>query len=155
MKYKNILLSLVLMVSLYTKAEKLNLIEDPNLIYLKDRKWDLKQMYVNELPVDSLEIVKIGMSFVFNSQDKAYQINYNAITNSPMAMVMDYTVNANNNTIRLVNTADLSLVYNFKILYIGKNHLVLTFSSPDPKNASVIRSIEYRFVADNSIYSSD
>ena len=116
-----------------------------------DRKWDLKQMYINQLPVDSLTVADMGMSLIFNGQGRFFQLAHSdsldatAVMEGYWSYTSSYVLNAAE-TVGMQN-----IWYGFKVTYLGYDHLVLTFTKPDLQDPTKSNLVEFRFVADNSI----
>lgn len=127
----------------------------PGMVYLRDRKWDLRQIYFNNVPVDSLYIVERKISMGIGTDGSYYHIGVDSLTNQGYAVPFYCQIdeNAAIPTIKVAQSADMhDVFYNFNIVYIGKDHLVLTFKQADLQNPSMLVTVEYRFVADNSVY---
>lgn len=131
----------------------------PNMIYLRDRKWDVRQIYVNQMPVDSHQVADLAISFAFMPDDnKCYYFVQNDSLGEQIGVEMSYSTVENiqgDNYIIVHESSNPSAVwYNFHIEHISKDHLVLKFTqiSADDSDPTPVKTIEYRFVADNSIY---
>lgn len=137
----------VLLILFLMSSKALWAIAGPNPFFetIVDRKWDLKQMYINKLPVDSFKVADMDMSLIFNSQGKFFQLAYVASLNAKGAIEGTYSVLKNS-----IRVGQAEVWYDFQIEYLGENHLVLVFTQLDPKT-SLTNTIEYRLVADNSV----